>query len=109
MIPFFAYRDEYTYNKRLREIEPGRVYRSGQMTADGFRDAVRDLKIRTVVNLQDDFPDPDIDLHSGRWRTIKESELCQRLGVHYVLISPDLCCAAACRRSGRAPSTNFWR
>src|SRR5205809_4905005 len=63
VLPFFAYRDKYTYQKRLREVVPGRVYRSGQMTASGLRDAVHELKIRTVVNLQEDARDPDLDLH----------------------------------------------
>ena len=90
VIPFIAFRDEYTYSKRLREIVPGRVYRSGQMTAAGFRDTVRDLKIRTVINLQDDFPDPEIDVHYWTRRTIKESDLCRELGVNFVQINPDL-------------------
>jgi protein-tyrosine phosphatase len=90
VIPFFAYRDEYTYQKRLRVIVPGRVYRGGQPTAAGLRDAVRELKLRTVVNVQDDFPDPDLDLYYWTFRTVKESELCKELGVKYVQISPDL-------------------
>src|SRR5437588_7232642 len=90
VIPFFAYRDEYTYNKRLREIVPGRVYRSGQQTAAGFRDTARDLKIRTVINLQEDVPDPDLDLHYWTLRTVKESDLCEELGVNFIQIGPDL-------------------
>ncbi len=91
VIPFFAYRDEYTYNKRLRVVDPERrVYRSGQMTAAGFRDTVRELKIRTVVNLQDDFPDPEIDVKYWTLDTIKESDLCKELHVNFVQISPDL-------------------
>ena len=90
VVPFFAFRDKYTYQKRLREVVPGRVYRMGQATAPGFRAAVHDLGIRTIVNLQDDFPDPEID--AGYWtlRTIKESALCRELDVHFVQISPDL-------------------
>jgi tyrosine-protein phosphatase SIW14 len=90
VFPFVAYRDEYTYRKRLRVVVPGRVYRSGQMTAAGFRDAVRELKIRTVINLQEDVPDPDLDLHYWTTRTVKESELCRQLGVNFVAIGPDL-------------------
>lgn len=91
VIPFFAYRDEYTYNKRLRVLDPqAGVYRSGQMTAPGIRDTVRNLGIRTIVNLQDDFPDPEID--AGYWTksTIKESDLCKEIHVKFVQISPDL-------------------
>jgi tyrosine-protein phosphatase SIW14 len=90
VVPFLAYRDEYTYQKRLRVVVPGRVYRSGQMTAAGLRDAVRELKIRTVINLQDDAPDPDLDLHYWTRRTVKESALCEQLGVNFVPIGPDL-------------------
>jgi protein tyrosine/serine phosphatase len=90
VVPFLAYRDEYTYQKRLRVVVPDRVYRSGQMTAAGLRDAVRELKLRTVINLQDDVPDPDLDLHYWTLRTVKESELCEQLGVNFVSISPDL-------------------
>ena len=55
--PLVYHRYEYTRNKRLREVVPGKVYRSGQMTAPGFADAVAEFNIRTVVNLQDDVPD----------------------------------------------------
>jgi protein-tyrosine phosphatase len=90
VMPIVYYRSVYTYGKRLREVVPGRLYRSGQMTADGFIDTLQRLKIRTVINVQDDFPDPDLDESFWSSRTIKESELCQQLGVHYEFIAPDL-------------------
>ena len=34
--PLVLYRFEYVHAKRFREVTPGRFYRSGQMTADGF-------------------------------------------------------------------------
>jgi tyrosine-protein phosphatase SIW14 len=87
----YAYfRSVYEHGKRLRVVAPGRFYRSGQMTAAGFRDAVARYKIRTIINVQNDFPDPDLLLHSFSRATIKESELCRQLGVHYVWLSPDL-------------------
>jgi tyrosine-protein phosphatase SIW14 len=88
--PIVEYRRVYALNKRLREVDPGRVYRAGEMTADGFAETVRRYQIRTVLNLQDDFPDPDICESFWDWRTVKESELCRRLGVRFVLIKPDL-------------------
>jgi protein tyrosine/serine phosphatase len=88
--PAVFYRDVYTHGKRLRVVAPGRLYRSGQMTAEGFTEAVARLHVRTVVNVQDDVPDPDIDLHYWTTRTVPESELCRRLGVRYVNIKPDL-------------------
>jgi protein tyrosine phosphatase (PTP) superfamily phosphohydrolase (DUF442 family) len=88
--PYYFYRYEYTRTKRLRVVEPGVLYRSGQMTAAGFEEAVQLYGIRTVVNLQDDYPDPLIALDPlGRHRE-SESELCRRLGVKYVFIAPDL-------------------
>jgi protein tyrosine/serine phosphatase len=53
-VPIAHHRSQYVQYKRLRVVTDGRVYRSGQMTADGFRDAVRRYGIKTVVNLQDD-------------------------------------------------------
>src|SRR5205807_2661750 len=85
-----SFRYVYTFNKRLREVVPGRFYRSGQMTAPGFADAVARFHIRTIVNVQDDVPDPDLDRHFWGGGTVKESELCRQLGVRYVQISPDL-------------------
>ena len=34
----FDFRAEYTHGKRLRTVEEGRFYRSGQLTEDGFRE-----------------------------------------------------------------------
>jgi tyrosine-protein phosphatase SIW14 len=88
--PVVLYRAEYVRAKRLREVEPGRVYRSGQMTEAGFRDAIERYGIRTVVNLQHEQPDPMlIDRWMGK-PTVRESELCEQLGVRYVLLTPDV-------------------
>jgi len=98
VVPLVHYRSVYAHGKRLREVEPNRVYRSGQMTADGFRDARDQYGLRTVICLRDDDPDPEVALGfcpgSG---TIKESDLCRRLGLQYLFIAPDLI-------SKRAPS-----
>jgi protein-tyrosine phosphatase len=90
VVPFVYYRYEYSYSKRLREVVPQRVYRSGQMTAPGFADAVEKLKIQTIINLQDEYPDPDIALGYFTKGTVKESELCRRLEVVYLYLPPDL-------------------
>jgi protein-tyrosine phosphatase len=88
--PALFYRSVYGHDKRLREIAPGLVYRSGQLTASGFAEVVPRLGIKTVINLQDDFPDPDLETGFFDRRTIKESELCRQLGVRYLFIGPDL-------------------
>jgi protein tyrosine phosphatase (PTP) superfamily phosphohydrolase (DUF442 family) len=90
VIPVVEFRDEYTYHKRLREIVPGQVYRSGQMTAAGIESAVHELHFKTILNVQEDVPDPDISLNYWSLGTIKESELCRQLGVKFVQIGPDL-------------------
>src|SRR6266851_5826214 len=90
VVPFFYYRWEYTHSKRLRVVTADRVYRSGQMTASGFEEAVDRYQIRTIINLQDEFTDPDIALGYFTRQTIKESELCRQLGVRYVFLGPDL-------------------
>jgi hypothetical protein len=87
----YAYfRYAYEHDKRLRVVEPGRYYRSGQLTADGFADAIRRYKIRTVINVQDEFPDPDVATGTFSSATIKERDLCRQLGVRYVWLQPDL-------------------
>lgn len=85
-----CFRAEYTHAKRLRVVQPGKLYRSGQLTEAGFREAVRELGIRTIINLQDDVPDPKVWHNYLDRRTIKESEVCNELGVRYVWLSPDL-------------------
>src|SRR5436853_3471242 len=67
---YFYYRADYSHHKRLRAVEPGRFYRSGQLTAAGFTDAVKRLGLRTIINVQDDFPDPDLPLFYGSRQTI---------------------------------------
>lgn len=88
--PVVVYRAGYAHHKRLREVTPGVLYRSGQLTADGFRDAVQRFGIRTIVNCQNEFPDPDLPLTFWLRETIRESELCRDLGVRYIHLDPDL-------------------
>lgn len=88
--PVALYRAEYINAKRFREVEPGKLYRSGQMTAAGLREIVEQHNIKTVVNLQHEEPDP---LLPERWLGkgyVRESALCEQLGVKYVLLTPDV-------------------
>ncbi|MFN4259741.1 MAG: fused DSP-PTPase phosphatase/NAD kinase-like protein [Gemmataceae bacterium] len=87
-VPLLYYRYDYGRKKRLRVVTPGVLYRSGQMTAAGFADAVRHYGIRTIINAQDEFPDPNIRNGFLDSSTVRESELCRQLGVRYVHISP---------------------
>src|SRR5262249_17902749 len=58
--PFFYYRYAYTFAKRLRVVDAGLIYRSGCMTSPGFREALARYHIRTVLNVNDEAPDPDL-------------------------------------------------
>ncbi len=96
-VPFLDFRAEYAHHKRLREVEPGVLYRAGQLTAAGFRDAVARTGARTVVNCQNELPgedvfaDPRVALSFWDRRTVRESAVCRDLGVRYVHLEPDLC------------------
>jgi protein tyrosine/serine phosphatase len=88
--PLLYQRYQLTTHKRLRTVAPGKLYRSGQMTADGFADSIRELGIRVVINVQNEFPDPDLRRSFLDSDTVSESEMCRQLGVRYVLLEPDL-------------------
>ncbi|HEV3143616.1 MAG TPA: dual specificity protein phosphatase family protein [Gemmataceae bacterium] len=88
--PLLYWRYHLTTTKRLREIVPGRFYRSGQMTVSGFEETLERWGIRMVINVQNEFPDPDLRRSFLNSDTEKESEVCRRLGVKYVILEPDL-------------------
>jgi tyrosine-protein phosphatase SIW14 len=86
---FYFFRATYEHGRRLRVVVPGRFYRSGQLTSQGFADVVRQLGIRTIINVQDDYPDPRLRRGTLVPGYVREKELCERLGVRYVWIAPD--------------------
>lgn len=88
--PSLYHRYRLTTWKRLRVVVPARLYRSGQMTASGFEDAIRRLGIRTVVNVQNEFPDPMLRQSFLNPTKVSEKDLCERLGVRYIHLEPDL-------------------
>jgi hypothetical protein len=93
--PVVRYRWVYRHEKRLREVNPGLVYRSGWMSATGFSEAIQRYGIRTVLNVMEDEPDPSL-FESYFWGgQVSESALCQELGVRYVWLTPDLAPADA--------------
>jgi hypothetical protein len=89
-VPLLYYRVVYTHSKRLRVVVPGVLYRSGSLTARGLQDALGRFGIRTVVNLQDEFPDPTLPSDYLGLSSVKQQEVCARLGAKYVWIPPDL-------------------
>lgn len=84
------YRNVWEHGKRLRVVVPGKLYRCGQLTVEGFRDAVERYGIKSVVNLQDEFPDPRIRNSYSDKGTTGEQEMCRELGVRYFHVKPDL-------------------
>jgi tyrosine-protein phosphatase SIW14 len=90
IVPVARYRAVFDHSRRLRVVEQGVLYRSGCMTREGFVDAVRDLKIKSIINLQDEFPDPALRESFFDTSTSSEVELCNRLGVRYFFLPPDL-------------------
>jgi len=89
-LPVALTRYQYAHTKRFHEVTPGRFYRAGQMTAGGFRETIARDRIKCVINLQHEDPDPFLPEHWLGTRVIRESELCRQLGVKYVLITPDV-------------------
>jgi protein tyrosine phosphatase (PTP) superfamily phosphohydrolase (DUF442 family) len=69
------------FGDNLREVSPGKFYRSGQMSGDGLRDAARRLGLKSVLNLRGEAASKD-------WFR-EESAAVQELGLasHHVRMS----------------------
>lgn len=89
-VPFLYYRYSLEHTKRFRPITEGRVYRSGCLTADGFRDAIKNHGIKTVISFWDEDPNPSLRANRFSFSTVKESELCESMGVNYKFIYVEL-------------------
>lgn len=89
-VPYVYYRHSFSFAKRLRVVSAGKVYRSGCLTADGLRAAIRDLGIRTVVNLQEEAPDPELPKSYFNSSGRRESEVCKEMGARMVFLSVEL-------------------
>jgi protein tyrosine phosphatase (PTP) superfamily phosphohydrolase (DUF442 family) len=95
-VPLLYYRHVYEHSRRLRLVTDQDVvldqgqtvrhtlYRSGQLTAGGFRDAVRRYGIKTVVNLQEEARDPMLPASMFGGDRVAESELFRELNVKYI-------------------------
>jgi tyrosine-protein phosphatase SIW14 len=89
-VPYYYYRYNYTFAKRLRPVDDGKVYRCGCLTAAGFTEAIRTRHIRTVINLMEEDPDPDLSTGYFDTTPVRESVLCARLGAKFVSLTVDL-------------------
>ncbi len=83
-LPVGYYRYLYNKEKRVRVVTEGKVYRCGQLTKAGFEEVIQRYGIRTLINLQDEDPDPNLG------HGLKESEFCRQMGVQYVYLPPQL-------------------
>lgn len=106
---YFYFRSVYNHERRLRVVEAGKLYRCGQLTADGFRDAVRTYGIKTIINVQDDVPEPAIWRNYLDRRPVKETDVCKELGVRYVWIAPDLVPPPAAQNGARPVAIDQFR
>jgi protein tyrosine phosphatase (PTP) superfamily phosphohydrolase (DUF442 family) len=86
LAPYQYYRYVLEHGKRLRPVVEGAVYRSGCLTANGFRDAIEKHHIKTVITFWDEDPDPVLKGSRFDRSSIKESELCKSMGVDYKFI-----------------------
>ena len=83
-IPTLFFRSQYDNLKRVRVVTPGKLVRCGQLSEDGLRQVIRDYGIKTVVNLQDEAPDPVLMLDGKPGK--RESVVTQEEGAEYVLL-----------------------
>ena len=69
--------------RNFRVVEPGVLYRSGQMDTAGLGRVAREFDIQTVVSFRDvrDDKEPDPDL-------IGEQQFCESRGITYVRLTP---------------------
>ena len=85
-VPLLHGRSQYEQHRRLRVVTDGRVYRSGQLYGDGFRQAFQTYGIKTIVNLQEEAEQIDPKIPRSYFRRDKESEseVCTEQGVRFI-------------------------
>ena len=89
-IPFLHYRYRYTSCKRLRVVEPGKLYRSGMMTGVGLRRTLKALKIKTVINLMEESPEAELPATFFDRSKVSEKEICEEMGVNFRFMQVEL-------------------
>jgi protein tyrosine/serine phosphatase len=72
----------HTNFRNFRIVQPGKVYRSGQLTAAGWERVINDYGIKTVVTLRDALVEGD---RPPDWQ---EEENCKKLNINYVRLRP---------------------
>lgn len=86
VLPYVYYRWNYETSRRLRTVVEGKFYRCGCLTAEGFKRAIQQYGIRTVINLMEEAPDPELRNSYFGSGTIRESDLCRELRVKFIFL-----------------------
>jgi tyrosine-protein phosphatase SIW14 len=86
-IPILCYRVVYVTEKRFREVDPGKFYRCGQLPAANLREEIREHGIKTVINLQDEYPDPLLSEGYFDSPHISESQACAEAGAKFLFLT----------------------
>jgi hypothetical protein len=86
-IPILRYRVVYVTEKRFREVDPGKFFRCGQLPAANLREEIRKHGIKTVINLQDEYPDPSLSEGYFDAPHIPESQVCAEAGARFTFLS----------------------
>ncbi len=89
-IPWLYHRHLYSRIKRLRVVEVGKFYRSGRATAAGLEQTIKRYQIKTVINLMNEEPEPELALGFFDPRTISQREVCERNGAKMIYLPVDL-------------------
>lgn len=88
-IPTLRHRWVYTDAKRLREVRAGVYYRCGCLTGNGFERALQHYQIRTVINLMEEDPDPNLSKGYFGGERVREVDLCKKHNARYETIVVD--------------------
>ena len=106
--PYLYYRYSYTFAKRLRPVDEVKgVYRSGCLTADGLAHAITTLKIRTVFNLMEEYPDPILSTGYFDTTDVREAEVCEKLGARMISLTVDTLAPIRARKEKPAAIAAF--
>jgi len=106
--PYLYYRYSYTFAKRLRPVDEAKgVYRSGCLTADGLAHAIKTLKIRTVFNLMEEYPDPILSTGYFDTTDVREAEVCEKLGARMISLTVDTLAPIRARKEKPAAIAAF--
>ncbi len=76
-IPLYYRVDQDRRYRNLHLVDDGKLYRSGQLTPEGFERVIRELRIGTVVSMRETKRDDQ------QFDDAFEEEICKRHGVHF--------------------------